>query len=479
MLLLTAVAALDIIVGMIRFFNTLSGSLEEFRPLREGEVRLYTCGPTVYDYPHIGNYRAYLFEDLLKRFLIFYGYKVIHVMNLTDVDDKTIKGARRLGISLQEYTAKYIEAFFEDSQVLRLLPADIYPRATEHIPDMVRMVKGLLEKGFAYYKDGSVYFSIEKFPAYGRLAKINLEELKAGARVDSDEYEKESAHDFALWKKAKEGEPFWETDLGPGRPGWHIECSAMSTRYLGPTIDIHCGGIDNIFPHHENEIAQSEAFYGQKFVNYWLHCHHLVVDGEKMSKSRGNFYTLRDLLERGIDPIDLRFFLLSTHYRKMLNFTFANLEQARASRQRILDFVYELEHRTFAAGSDPDVRRLADRTSAEFRDSLADDLNISGGLAALFEFIREVNSRLSRDLIKQEDAILVLQTVSDLDRVLAILPERKEEALPAEILEKIELRQKARKEKNFALADAIREELRQLGLILEDTKEGVRWKRIK
>jgi len=476
---LTAVAALDIIVGMIRFFNTLSGSLEEFRPLREGEVRLYTCGPTVYDYPHIGNYRAYLFEDLLKRFLIFYGYKVIHVMNLTDVDDKTIKGARRLGISLQEYTAKYIEAFFEDSQVLRLLPADIYPRATEHIPDMVRMVKGLLEKGFAYYKDGSVYFSIEKFPAYGRLAKINLEELKAGARVDSDEYEKESAHDFALWKKAKEGEPFWETELGPGRPGWHIECSAMSTRYLGPTIDIHCGGIDNIFPHHENEIAQSEAFYGQKFVNYWLHCHHLVVDGEKMSKSRGNFYTLRDLLERGIDPIDLRFFLLSTHYRKMLNFTFDNLEQARASRQRILDFVYELEHRTFAAGSDPDVRRLADRTSAEFRDSLADDLNISAGLAALFEFIREVNSRLARDQIKQEDAILVLQTVSDLDRVLAILPERKEEALPAEILEKIELRQKARKEKNFALADAIREELRQLGLILEDTKEGVRWKRIK
>ncbi|MBC7348516.1 MAG: cysteine--tRNA ligase [Candidatus Aminicenantes bacterium] len=464
---------------MIRFFNTLSGSLEEFRPLREGEVRLYTCGPTVYDYPHIGNYRAYLFEDLLKRFLIFYGYKVIHVMNLTDVDDKTIKGARSLGISLQDYTAKYIEAFFEDSKVLRLLPADIYPRATEHIPDMVRMVKGLLEKGFAYYKEGSVYFSIEKFPAYGRLAKINLKELKAGARVDSDEYEKESAHDFALWKKAKEGEPYWETELGPGRPGWHIECSAMSTRYLGPTIDIHCGGIDNIFPHHENEIAQSEAYYGQKFVNYWLHCHHLVVDGEKMSKSRGNFYTLRDLLERGTDPVDLRFFLLSTHYRKMLNFTFDNLEQARASRQRILDFVYELEHRTFAAGSDPDVRRLADRTLAEFKDSLADDLNISAGLAALFEFIREINSRLARDQIKQEDAILVLQTLSDLDRVLAILPEIKEEDLPAEILEKIELRQKARKEKNFALADAIREELRQLGLILEDTKEGVRWKKIK
>lgn len=476
---MTPAAALDIIVRMIRFYNTLSGTLEEFRPLREGEVHLYTCGPTVYDYPHIGNYRAYIFEDLLKRFLIFYGYKVIHVMNLTDVDDKTINGASRLGITLQEYTAKYIEAFFEDSKVLRLLPADIYPRATEHIPDMVRMIRGLLEKGFAYYKDGSVYFSIEKFPTYGRLAKINLEELKAGARVDSDEYEKESVHDFALWKKAKEGEPFWETELGPGRPGWHIECSAMSTRYLGPTFDIHCGGVDNIFPHHENEIAQSEAYYGQKFVNYWLHCHHLVVDGEKMSKSRGNFYTLRDLLTRGIDPIDLRFFLLSTHYRKMLNFTFDNLEQVRASRQRILDFVYELEHRTLAAGSSPDIRRLADRALTDFKNSLADDLNISAGLAVLFEFIREVNSRLARDLIKQEDAILALQTVFDIDRVLAILPEKKEEALPADILEKIELRQKARQEKNFALADAIREELRQLGFILEDTKEGVRWKKIK
>lgn len=478
-MLLTPAVTLDIIIGMIRFYNTLSGTLEEFRPLREGEVRLYTCGPTVYDYPHIGNYRAYIFEDLLKRFLIFYGYKVIHVMNLTDVDDKTIKEAGRLGITLQEYTAKYIEAFFEDSKVLRLLPADIYPRATEHIPDMVRMIRGLLEKGFAYYKDGSVYFSIEKFPTYGRLAKINLEELKAGARVDSDEYEKESIHDFALWKKAKEGEPFWETELGPGRPGWHIECSAMSTRYLGPTFDIHCGGVDNIFPHHENEIAQSEAYYGQKFVNFWLHCHHLVVDGEKMSKSRGNFYTLRDLLARGIDPIDLRFFLLSTHYRKMLNFTFDNLEQARASRQRILDFVYELEHRTQAAGSSPDVRRLADKALADFKNSLADDLNISAGLAVLFEFIREVNSRLAQNLIKQEDAILALQTVFDIDRVLAILPEKKEEALPADILEKIELRQKARKEKNFVLADAIREELRQLGIILEDTKEGVRWKRIK
>ncbi len=470
---------MDIIDRMIRFFNTLSGSLEEFKPLREGEVRLYTCGPTVYDYPHIGNYRAYIFEDLLKRFLLLAGFKVIHVMNITDVDDKTIKGAARLGLSLQDYTARYIEAFFEDIKTLRILPADFYPRATEHIPDMVKMVKGLLDRGFAYYKEGSVYFSIEKFPAYGRLAKINLEELKAGARVDSDEYEKESVHDFALWKKAKGGEPFWETELGAGRPGWHIECSAMSSRYLGPSLDIHCGGIDNIFPHHENEIAQSEAFYGQKFVNYWLHCHHLVVDGEKMSKSRGNFYTLRDLLARGLDPVDLRFFLLSTHYRKMLNFTFDSLEQARASRQRILDFVYELEHRTFPPGAQPEISELTEKMLADFKNSLADDLNISAALAALFEFIREINSRLSRDLIKQADGAGILVAMKELDRVLAILPEQEEQPLPPEILSRIEARQKARKEKNFALADSIREELRQLGIILEDTKEGVRWKRIK
>lgn len=464
---------------MIRFFNTLSGTIEEFIPIKEGEVRLYTCGPTVYDYPHIGNYRAYIFEDLLKRFLLFYGFKVIHVMNITDVDDKTIRGANSLGISLNEYTKKYIEAFFEDIKTLRLLPADYYPRATEHIPDMVRMIKGLLEKGYAYIKDGSVYFSIAKFPAYGRLAKINVDELKAGARVEADEYEKESVHDFALWKKAKEGEPFWETELGAGRPGWHIECSAMSTRYLGPTFDIHCGGIDNIFPHHENEIAQSEAYYGQKFVNYWLHCHHLIVDGEKMSKSKGNFYTLRDLLARNLDPIDIRYFLLSTHYRKMLNFTFEGLEQAKASRQRILDFVYELEHRKFSPGSDQEVEPLVQKAVADFKNSLADDLNISAALAALFELIREINLRLAKDSLKQDDARKVVEAVYQMDRVLAILPEKEEETLPPEILRKIELRQKARKEKNFALADAIREELRQLGIILEDTKEGVRWKRIK
>ncbi len=476
---MTTLIGSDIINGMIRFFNTLSGTVEEFKTLVPGEVRLYTCGPTVYDYPHIGNYRAYVFEDLLKRFLLFAGYKVFHVMNITDVDDKTIRGANQLGISLQEYTARYIQAFFEDIKTLRILPADVYPKATEHIPDMVRMIKGLLEKGYAYYKEGSIYFSIKKFPAYGQLAKINPEELKAGARVDADEYEKESVHDFALWKKAKEGEPCWETELGPGRPGWHIECSAMSTRYLGPQLDIHCGGVDNIFPHHENEIAQSEAYYGKKFVNYWLHCHHLVVDGEKMSKSKGNFYTLRDLLARGVDPIDLRFFLLSTHYRKMLNFTFDNLEQAKASRQRILDFLYEIEHRKLEPGSEPEITSLAEKALADFKEGLSDDLNISAALAAVFEFIREINNRLARNTVKQDDRKKILNTMREFDRVLAILPEKKEETLPPEILAKIEEREKARREKNFALADAIREELRQQGIILEDTREGVRWKKIK
>ena len=307
---------------MIKFFNTLSGRKEEFQPFVSGEVKLYTCGPTVYDYAHIGNFRAYIFEDLLKRFLLFMGFKVTHVMNITDVDDKTIRGAAAQGISLAAFTEIYTKAFFEDIRTLQIAPADHYPRATEHIPEMVAMVKGLIRKGYAYKKDGSYYFSIGKFPEYGKLSKINIEELQPGQRVDADEYEKESVHDFALWKSKKEGEPFWQTEIGPGRPGWHIECSAMSSKYLGETFDIHCGGVDNIFPHHENEIAQSEALWGKPFVRYWLHCHHLVVDGEKMSKSKGNQFTLRDLLSRNVDPLALRFLLLATHYRKTLNFTF-------------------------------------------------------------------------------------------------------------------------------------------------------------
>jgi cysteinyl-tRNA synthetase len=330
---------------MIRFHNTLSGQDEDFQSLVPGEVRLYTCGPTVYDVPHIGNFRAYVFEDLLKRFLRFSGFRVLQVMNLTDVDDKTIRGARNRGQSLREFTEPYIQAFFNGLRTLRIDPADYYPRATDHIPEMVRIIQGLLEKGIAYRKDGSVYFSIAKFPGYGKLSGINIDDLRTtariGARLESDEYEKDSAQDFALWKAPKEGEPSWETEIGPGRPGWHIECSAMSSKYLGPTFDIHCGGVDNIFPHHENEIAQSEAYFEKPFVRYWLHCHHLVVEGEKMAKSKGNFFTLQDLIEnRNVDPAVLRMFLVSTHYRKILNFTFEALEQSAAALKRITDFVY-------------------------------------------------------------------------------------------------------------------------------------------
>jgi len=464
---------------MIRFFNTLSGRVEEFKPLTAGRVGLYTCGPTVYAYPHIGNYRAYVFEDLLKRFLRFMGHDVYHVMNITDVDDKTIKGANSQGVGLQEYTRTYTRAFFEDIRLLNIRSADVYPRATEHIPEMVALIQGLVRKGFAYEKDGSVYFSIAKFPGYGRLSKIDLGQLRPGQRGEADEYEKESVHDFALWKKSKEGETFWDTELGPGRPGWHIECSAMSSKYLGQTFDIHCGGVDNIFPHHENEIAQSEAFSGRTFVNHWMHCHHLVVDGEKMSKSKGNFFTLRDVLRRNIDPLDIRFLLLGTHYRKILNFTFEALDQAASGRRRILDFVYELEHRSLAAGGRESWTALAHDAVAKFRQGLADDLNISASLTALFELIRAGHAGLAEGRIGTDDAQALLSCVRTMDEVLGVLPLGQEVPLEERVLRKIEDRENARRAKDFKLADKIRAELLAEGVVLEDTREGVRWKTVK
>ncbi len=486
---------------MIKFFNTLSGQKEEFKPLIAGEVKLYTCGPTVYDYAHIGNFRAYVFEDLLKRFLLFMGFRVIHVMNITDVDDKTIRGAKGLGVSLGDFTKKYIDAFFDDIQKLRIAPANHYPRATEHIPEMVAMVKGLLAKGFAYERDGSYYFSIAKFPGYGKLSKINLDALQPGQRVDADEYEKESIHDFALWKARKEGEPYWETEIGPGRPGWHIECSAMSSKYLGETFDIHCGGVDNIFPHHENEIAQSEALTGKPFVRYWLHCHHLLVDGEKMSKSKGNQYTLRDLLSRKVDPLALRFLLLSTHYRKTLNFTFEALSQAERSLQRIKDFVYELRTRNFEEGDTPTASQLVEQTRQRFIEGLSDDLNISSSLTALFDLIKKVNLLMSENKFKKNDALAVFDLLQSLDQVLAILPPPEggiiskeilarlasfekealstpEIPLPETIVEKIVERHRAREEKDYRRADEIRRFLLEQGILLEDTREGVRWKKV-
>ena len=461
---------------MIRFHNTFSGRLEDFRPITPGQVKLYTCGPTVYDYSHIGNYRAYIFEDMLKRFLQMAGLRVTHIMNITDVDDKTIRGAKARGVSLREYTEVYLQSFFEDIRVLNIVPADHYPRATDHIPEMVRLVHGLLDKGFAYEKDGSIYFSIAKFPAYGRLSKIDLAGLSPGQRIEADEYEKENVHDFALWKKAKEGEPAWEADLGPGRPGWHIECSAMSLKYLGRTFDLHCGGVDNIFPHHENEIAQSESFTGTTFVRYWLHCHHLIVDGQKMSKSKGNFFTLKDLLAQGLDPLDLRFLLLTTHYRKTLNYTAETLAQAQAARQRLRDFLYELDHRTFSEGETAEVRALADDTRAKFLEGLSDDLNISTAMTALFEFVRKVNIRIAGDTLRHSDAVRARALLVELDSALGVLPRAAEDALPAHWLQKIQEREKARREKNYALADKLRAELLEAGILLEDSKEGVRWK---
>jgi cysteinyl-tRNA synthetase len=466
-------------VAMIRFFNTLGSRIEPFKPLIPGEVKLYTCGPTVYDYPHIGNYRAYMFEDLLKRFLRFMGFKVTHVMNITDVDDKTIKGANEQGMSLQEYTKDFTETFFNDIEILNIDKADFYPRATEHVQEMALMVKGLHEKGYAYEKDGSYYFSISKFKNYGQLSKIDLSGRKVGIRIDSDEYEKESVHDFALWKARKEGEPAWDTVLGPGRPGWHIECSVMSAKYLGETFDIHCGGVDNIFPHHENEIAQSEAYTGKKFVNTWLHCQHLIRDGKKMSKSMGNTISLRDLIDgRKADPMAIRLLLLSTHYRKILNFTYDALDQAHASLRRIKDFVYELENTEFPEGETQSVVDLVDNMKQTFSKGLSDDLNMSVSLTAIFEAIKKGHVLISQGKIHKDDAKNLLSALRSVNEVLGILSEKYEGDLPLDIARKIQAREKARVEKDFAMADKIRQELIEEGILLEDTKDGTRWKRI-
>jgi cysteinyl-tRNA synthetase len=483
----------------------LSGRVEDFVPIKAGQVKLYTCGPTVYDFPHIGNWRAYVFEDLLKRFLIFRGFKVEHVMNITDVDDKTIWGAKAQGVSLDAHTKPFIEAFGRDSETLNILPADHYPRATGHIPEMIGIIKTLIDKGIAYRKEGSVYFAIDRFPAYGRLSKIDLENLRPGNRGDTDEYGKESVHDFALWKAPKEGEPVWETEIGPGRPGWHIECSAMSSKYLGKNFDIHCGGIDNIFPHHENEIAQSEAANGVKFVNYWLHCHHLVVNGEKMAKSKGNVYRLDDILAKDYHPLDIRYLLISTHYRKMLNFTFEALDQARTARQRIGNFLAELKSASGKAGDEAAVEPLIEATRSGFVDGLEDDLNISEALAAVFTLIKNIYPLLIDGNLTKGASGRLIALFTEIDEVLGIkpcptvaasgkigasgelvetadvMPDRVPDAakrLEAEVQAKIEARQRARAEKDFGRADAIRKELLAAGIILEDTKDGVRWKRV-
>jgi cysteinyl-tRNA synthetase len=459
----------------MRFYNTLTRQIEEFKEIEKGRIGLYTCGPTVYDYPHIGNYRSYMFEDLVKRFFIFLGYRVKHVMNITDIDDKTIRKAIETGLPLAEVTQKYIDAFHADLRTLNILAADAYPRATEHIPEMIALIATLLEKGFAYEKDGSVYFRIERFKGYGRLANIEAASLKMGAAVDLDEYDKESLQDFVLWKKSKPGEPSWPAPFGAGRPGWHIECSAMSMKYLGPHFDIHMGGVDNIFPHHENEIAQSECANGQKFVNYWLHCQHLIVDNKKMSKSLGNFHTLGDVLQRGFDPMAVRYLLLSTHYRKLLNFSFENLEMAAQALARSRNFIFSLRSVGKPGEANQEISALLVAGQNAFRESLADDFNISGALGALFDMIHAVNQKMND--LSQKDAANVLACIDRLNTVLGILDQGDVATLDAAIEEKIARRESARKNRDFALADAIRSELKAQGIILLDTPDGVKWKK--
>src|SRR6202046_1633312 len=375
----------------IHLHNTLTNRLEPLDPIHKGEVRMYTCGPTVYDFAHIGNFRTFVFQDVLRRFLHQREYRVLQVMNLTDVDDRIIQKAAAAGVSSRDHTEKYIEAFLQDIDALHIQMPEEVVRATDHIEDMVVLIEQLQKKGLTYTSEGSIYFSIAKFPGYGKLSKVDLSGIQAGARVETDRYEKADARDFALWKAPKSGEHFWETSIGPGRPGWHIECSAMSMKYLGETLDIHTGGVDLAFPHHENEIAQSEAPTGHPFVRLWLHAEHLIIDGEKMSKSLGNFYTLRDLFAKGHKPSTIRFLLLSVPYRRQLNFTADSLKQAESSVARLRNFASRLKSEQFPAGSSAEARKRAEQAETEFDAGLADDLNTAIALAAVFFLVGDLN----------------------------------------------------------------------------------------
>jgi cysteinyl-tRNA synthetase len=461
----------------LRLFNTLTRKKEKFYTVHPGEVRMYTCGPTIYDFAHIGNFRAYIFGDVLRRYLEYKGYQVTYVMNITDVDDKTIKGSQEEDIPLSEYTRRYREAFFQDIKALNVKPATIYPEATAHIADMETLVKTLLEKEYAYQNEGSTYFKIASYPDYGKLSRMDMSGLKAGARVAADEYEKEQVADFALWKgwDMDDGKVFWETEVGKGRPGWHIECSAMSMKYLGKHFDIHTGGVDLIFPHHENEIAQSQAATGEKFVNFWLHNEHLMVEGRKMAKSYGNYYTLRDLLDKGYHPIAIRYLLLATHHRQQLNFTFDGLKAAKNALQRLYDFVDNL--RLVKDEKDnPEVGQLLDKAKKDFEEALDDDLNTSEALGVIFTLVKDVNRLLEENKLSESDAHRVLDLINGFDSVFGLL-KREELILDEEIKALIDKRTQARKDKDFKLADQIRKDLEEKGILLEDTPEGTKWKR--
>ncbi len=463
----------------LRLYNTLTQKVEEFVPADGKTVRMYTCGPTVYNYAHIGNLRTYTCQDLLRRWLKVRGFTLNHVMNITDVDDKIIRDAGKAGLSLKDFTAKYEEAFFEDTRKLRLERPEHIARATEHIDDMVVFIEELSTKGYTYASDGSTYYSIAKFPSYGKLSHQNFSGIKTGARVDVDEYDKDNARDFVLWKARKNGEPYWETPLGKGRPGWHIECSAMAMKYLWDTLDIHAGGVDLTFPHHENEIAQSEALSGKPFARFWIHSEHLSIDWTKMSKSLGNIYTLRDLIEMGYAPETLRYLLASVPYRKKLNFTFDGLKAAQTSIDRLRNFKLRLETATFPEGADPGIRKRTQEALTHFEEALDDDLNTAEALAAVFEYVRDANTATDQQKFYAANVLDALNLLSCFDAVFDVLtPTEAQGGLTDEEIDKlVEERTSEKKKRNFARADEIRDQLAVNGIVLEDTKDGVRWKR--
>jgi cysteinyl-tRNA synthetase len=465
----------------VSFHNSLTRQIEPFEQLEPGKVRMYSCGPTVYDFAHIGNWRANLFVDLLRRYLEYRGFETHHVMNLTDVDDKTINGARERGVSLSDYTGPFVEAFFDDLDTLRIRRAHLYPRATEHVEGMIGLIVKLEEKGMAYRSEGSVYYAVDRFQGYGKLSRVDVSELRTGVGVDADEYEKEEARDFVLWKgrKPEDGDVYWESPFGEGRPGWHLECSAMSDHYLQVPFDIHTGGVDLLFPHHENEIAQTEGATGSVPARFWLHNEHLLVEGQKMSKSLGNQFTLRDLLDLGADPVAIRYLLMGTHYRQQLNFRRAGLAAAAASVER-LRAAARLWRGRVEGKDDPgalveDAKAVAEETTAAFIAAMDADLNISEGLSAVFDLVRRGNALLDEGL-GANGAEELLDALAGFDDVLDVVEEGDQSALPDDLREAIEHREEARRNKEWAEADRLREELLDAGVVVEDTPDGPRWK---
>jgi len=463
---------------MVKLTNTLTGTAEPFTPADGKTVRMYTCGPTVHDFAHIGNFRTFVFEDVLRRHLKS-KWQLLHVMNITDIDDKIMRKAADKGVDIREYTAPYTAAFFEDSASLRIEKPDVVTAATDYIPEMVTLVQRLLDTGHAYREGNSIYFRISSFTAYGRLSRLDRRELKVGARIDADEYEKEQPNDFVLWKGPKdETEKKWDAPFGTGRPGWHLECSAMAMKYLGETLDIHCGGVDNIFPHHENEIAQSEAVTSKPFSRFWLHAEHLLVENEKMAKSKGNFFTLRDLLAKGYTASAIRYLLLSVQYRKQLNFTMAGLEQAQRSLDRIKEFLFRLRTAKLAPGATPELTDAVVSARKQFEAGLDDDLNTAQALAAVFDLVRACNIALDKEQLREEDRAAVLDWFREVDSRLAIIPSDEESVGKDDEVEAlVAARNTARRNRDFAASDRIRQELLDRGIVIEDTREGTKWRR--